>query len=408
MTRVSVIVVSRGRPGSLMLCLTGIGQLCHRSFEVIVVADPAGCAAVSQMGWGARVKLVAFDAPNISAARNAGLAQAAGEIVAFIDDDAVPEPTWLDQLAAPFGDAGVAATGGYVIGRNGISYQWTARAANRFGESITLDAPGDDPFEPVPPDGFVPRTEGTNCAFRRNLLAGIGGFDRAFRYYLDETDVNLRLADIGARTVIVPRALVHHGYAGSDRRATDRTPRDLTEIGASVAVFLRKHAAEEDPAAVLARLKAAQRRALLRHMVAGGLEPRDVGRRLEGLEAGFEDGLRREIAPLLALPEATNPFRSFEVKRNGQATHYAGRSWQRARLRRKAADALVHGETVTLFCFSPTALPHRMRFHPGGWWEQTGGLFGRSVRNHPPIRLASFRARVAEEWARVAPMRQCR
>ena len=180
MSRVSVIVLSRGRPAHLRRCLTGIGQLCHREFEVVVVADAAGVKAVREMGWGNRVKLLRFDAPNVSGARNAGLAQAAGEVVAFIDDDAVPEPTWLDYLTGPFDDAHVAATGGYVIGRNGISFQWTARGVNRLGETVSLDAPGDAPFAPDPPPGFVPKTEGTNCAFRRDILAGLGGFDPAF------------------------------------------------------------------------------------------------------------------------------------------------------------------------------------------------------------------------------------
>ncbi len=403
-----MIVVSRGRPGLLRRCLTGTGQLCHKDFELVVVADAAGVQDVREMGWGDRVKLLRFDAANISAARNAGLAQAAGEIVAFIDDDAVPEPTWLDFLTGPFGDPGVAATGGYVIGRNGISFQWTARGVNRLGATVALDAPGDAPFEPDPPPGVVPKTEGTNCAFRRDVLAGLGGFDPTFRYYLDETDVNLRLAAAGARTVIVPDALVHHGYAGSDSRAADRSPRDLTEIGASTAVFLRKHAPEGAQASALSRLKAAQRRRLIRHMVAGGLEPRDVGRLLAGLAAGVQAGLRREIVPLVAVPPATTPFLPFPGVMTGEALHIAGRAWQSRRLRARAAEAVADGRIVTLFRFSPTALRHRTRFHPGGWWEQTGGLFGPSLRDAPAFRFAGFRARVAKEWARVSPVRQCR
>jgi len=212
---VSVIVVSRGRPSLLPRCLTGIGQLCYPAFEIVVVADTGGIEAVRAMGWQARVKLVAFDTANISQARNAGIAASTGEIIAFIDDDAVPEPTWLAHLAAPFADPDIAATGGFVIGRNGISFQWTARAVNARGEKIALDHSGDAPFEPSPPEGFVTKTEGTNCAFRRRALAEIGGFDPAFRFYMDETDVNLRLAQAGGRTVLVPLALTAVGGFGS-------------------------------------------------------------------------------------------------------------------------------------------------------------------------------------------------
>lgn len=408
MSRVSVIVVSHGRPGLLRRCLTGLGQLCHTDFEIIVVADAPGVRAVAEMGWEGRVKLQRFDAANISAARNAGLALAAGEIVAFIDDDAVPEPSWLDHLTQPFGDPEVSATGGYVIGRNGISFQWRARAVNRLGETIALEAPGEAPFTPAPPPGFVPKTEGTNCAFRRDTLAGIGGFDPAFHYYLDETDVNLRLADAGARTVIVPRALVHHGYAGSASRAADRSPRDLTEIGASSAVFLRKHAPAGAHRRALADLEAAQRRRLVRHMVSGGLEPRDVDRLLDGLAAGVRAGLQRRIATLGAIAPAAAAFSRFSPRAGGATLHIAGRSWQRGKLNARAAETVTQGHNVTVFRFSRTALRHRMRFRSGGWWEQTGGVFGRALRDEPAFRLTRFDARVAKEWARVFPVRQCR
>lgn len=408
MSRVSVIVVSHGRPEQLAVCLTGIGQLCHRDFELIVVADAPGAQAVARMGWETRVKLLRVDEANISAARNAGLAAAAGEVVAFIDDDAVPEPSWLCHLTGPFADLDVAATGGYVIGRNGISFQWRAHGVNRLGETMALEAPGDEPFAPAPPPGYVVKTEGTNCAFRRDVLAGLGGFDPAFRFYLDETDVNLRLDAVGARTVIVPRALVHHGFAASTQRAADRTPRDLIEIGASKVVFLRKHAPAAEHAAALERFAATERRRLLRHMVAGGLEPRDVARRLDDLAVGVRAGQRRALVSLAAIPPAAEPFLPFQSGEISESVHLAGRPWKRRRLRAEAARAVAAGRIVTLLLFSPTARPHRVRFHPGGWWEQTGGLFGRAERDEPAFRFASFRVRVAQEWARVAPTRQCR
>lgn len=406
---VSVVVVSRGRPGLLSRCLTGLGQLCHRNFEIVVVADAAACDAVRAMGWEHRVKLRAFDAPNISQARNAAIADAAGEIVAFIDDDAVPEPSWLDHLTAPFSDVGVAATGGYVIGRNGISYQWRARAVDRHGRKIDIDHAGEEPFEATAPAGFAAKTEGTNFAVRRTWLARLGGFDPAFRFYLDETDLNLRIAAEAGRTVFVPRAVVHHGFAASDRRAGDRAPTDLTEIGASSAVFLRKHAPDCDMDSEFARISEEHRLALLRYMVDGGLEPRDVALRLSGLRDGFGEGLRRKLSPCPPLGPPASPFRRMPALREPRSSiHLAGRPWNRRALREKARAAVAAGAIVTVFRLSPTALTHRVRFHEGGWWEQWGGLFGRACRDEPYFTLRSFRARVEKEWARVAMLRHCR
>lgn len=408
MIPVSVIVVSRGRPGPLGLCLTGLGQLCYDNYELVVVADPAGSETVSALGLAHRIKSVAFDLANISAARNAGIAAAAGAVLAFIDDDAVPEPSWLARLVAPFADGDVAATGGYVIGRDGIRLQYGARAVNAMGETVELTAAAQTPFTPALPAGFRVKTEGTNMAVRREVLAGLGGFDPAYRFYLDETDLDLRLAAAGARVVLAPGALVHHAVAASDRRGADRAPRDLTEIGASAAVFARKHEPGTAPEAVLARLVAGQRRLLIGHMVAGRLEPSDVGRLLDGLAAGFRAGWAREIVPPGPIGGPEAGFLPFEGRATGASRHIAGRVWSRRRLRAQAAEALARGETVTLFRLSPTALRHRVRFHPGGWWEHSGGVFGRSARGDPAFRLTSFRARVAREWGRVAAQRQCR
>ena len=95
---VSVIVVSRGRAADLPLCLLGISQLEYPNFEVVLVADREGLSAARDLPFFDDLKSVEFNDANISAARNLGIAEAAGEIVAFIDDDAVPEPSWLRQL----------------------------------------------------------------------------------------------------------------------------------------------------------------------------------------------------------------------------------------------------------------------------------------------------------------------
>lgn len=292
--RTSVIVVSRHRPDALARLLTALGQLDHPDFEVIVVADPAGIAVCA----GRPVKTVAFDAANISAARNAGLAQAAAPVVAFIDDDAVPEPTWLTRLSAPFADPRVVAAGGFVRGRNGISFQWKASWTDVWGYHHPLEVDEAAPSLHTP-GARVVRTEGTNSAFRREGLLRLGGFDPAFRFYLDETDLNMRLAAEGGLTAIVPEAQVHHGFAASARRSVDRAPTDLSEIGASSMLFWRKYApGGPDFTEARARLLAAQRARLLGYMVGGGLEPQEIAGLLRSLEAGLAEGAARPLTAL--------------------------------------------------------------------------------------------------------------
>jgi len=158
----------------------------------------------------------------------------------------------------------------------------------------------------------------------------------------------------------------------------------------------------------LARIRTEQRRALLRYMVDGGLEPRDVARRLSELEGGFAQGLQRNLIPLAELAPPSALFRPLRTRPAARLSrHFAGRPWQRRSLNDEAKAAVARGEIVTVFRFSPSALPHRVRFHEGGWWEQRGGLFGRAKRDEPWFRWQSFRSRIAREWQRVAWLRQC-
>ncbi|WP_212522856.1 glycosyltransferase family 2 protein [Actibacterium sp. MT2.3-13A] len=403
--RVSVVVVSHDRPAALRLCLTGLRYLDHPEFEVIVAADRTGLEAVAAIGLAQVVKSVHVPARGISAARNAGLAQAAGEVVAFIDDDAVPEPSWLRHLAAPFSDPQVAAAGGYVRGRNGISFQWRGRTVDPTGRHSPVALTGEAPALLAGTPERAIKTEGTNMAFRRDLLAGMGGFDPGYTYFLDETDLNMRLARRGAVTALVPLAQVHHGFAASAWRNSARAPRTLYDIGASTARFLRKFAPEGTREAAAAGLRAEQRRRALQHMLRGTLEPRDVARLMASLERGLAEGATRPLPELPPLPGPASPFRPFPAHPAAPHAVLAGRPWQARALRRRAAEMAADGQRVTLFLFGPTALYHRMRFTPGGWWEQRGGLFGRSLRDGPLIAPQRFSSRLRAECHRLRAVR---
>ena len=63
---------------------------------------------------------------------------------------------------------------------------------------------------------------GTNVAIRRDCLLSIGGFDQEYAYFLDETDVNLRLVEAGWRLVSIADAEVHHKFSESHLRSADR------------------------------------------------------------------------------------------------------------------------------------------------------------------------------------------
>ncbi len=401
---VSVVVVSRGRPKSLRHCLLAISQLQYDSFEIVVVADQAGLDTVDGTGYSQRTKSVLFEVANISQARNIGIERAAGEIIAFIDDDAVPEPAWLHHLAAVFRDASVWAAGGYVRGKNGISYQCKAQKIDLSGVTIAIHV--DDIFPTVIPasNGVSIKTEGTNCAFRRRFFVEFGGFDPAFPYYLDESDINIRVCNAGKATAIVPLAQVHHHRCASEFRNKNLVPLSLFQVGKSTAIFLRKHCAAQERAGAIETMIGSQKRQLTRHMSMGNCEPRDIGRLIQTLKLGIESGLSAQINKVKLLKATASKFLRFNQYSETRKHQIVAAFQIGAVGARKRAIAEVNkgDDVVSLFLFSCTALFHRVRFHADGYWEQTGGLFGRSIRTEPMFQWNSHKCRVAKEAKRVA------
>jgi len=402
--RTSLVIVSRGRTEMLERCLAAVMQLDHPAFEVVVVADPE--AAVAVRAQGLPVKLATCTEANIAVARNIGIGLAAGEIVAFLDDDAVPEPTWLSRLTAAYDDPDVAAAGGFVRGRNGISLQWAGGTVDRLTRPGKLDVPRGGISRHRGRPGLAIEIKGCNCSYRRDVLVRLGGFDPALDYYLDETELNLRLAHRGLVTALVPLAQVHHAKAASPRRGADLAPLSLFEVGASTATVLRRHGVTEiERASVLAWLEDDRRRQLLEMMVDGRIEPGDVGRLLATLAEGWRAGSVRRLPPparIAAEPEA--PFRRFLAgAREGRVI--AGMSWRASRVRSAAQAEVDAGRIATAFLMSPTPVAHRMEFRPEGYWLQRGGLFGRSDRSGPPIQPWRFGPRVRQETRRIAPFR---
>ena len=83
---------------------------------------------------------------------------------------------------------------------------------------------------------------GTNFCLRLAPALAVGGFDERYSYFLEETDIQRRLVDLGGRMGFTPDAEVHHAFAASARREADRVPTDYATILASLVIFCRKFA----------------------------------------------------------------------------------------------------------------------------------------------------------------------
>lgn len=222
---VTIVINTLNRAKLLKNTLESFRSLDYKNFEVVVVNGPSTDATNRLLdAWQDKIKIGHCPEANLSMSRNIGIAMASGEFVAFIDDDAIPEPEWLCQAIAGFENESIGATGGKVFDYTGYGYQYQYATANRLGNARWyLTSPS--PQHCFPHSFEFPYLQGTNTIFRRKALLQIGGFDEEYIYYLDETEVCLRLMDAGFIIRQLPQAYVHHKYASSHIRIISETRR---------------------------------------------------------------------------------------------------------------------------------------------------------------------------------------
>ena len=179
-------------------------------FEVIVI-DNASTDDTATVAASAGARCVREEKLGLSHARNRGIAEAKGEFIAFIDDDAWPEPDWLKELEQAFTDPSVACAGGRVIPAWKTLSGWPDWLHERLiGFFTVVDYP--DYRKLSYPD----YPAGTNMAFRKSILAEVGGFNAelgrsgASLQSGEETDLCLRIEQAGNSIVHTPDAVVHH------------------------------------------------------------------------------------------------------------------------------------------------------------------------------------------------------
>jgi glycosyltransferase involved in cell wall biosynthesis len=110
---ISVIICTRDRPVHLRECLKSLEQLSDRPDEILVVDNaPRTSETREVVGEFPGLRYVFEPRPGLDLARNTGLRQSSGEIVAFTDDDAVVHPDWLKRLRQGFAEPSVWAVTG--------------------------------------------------------------------------------------------------------------------------------------------------------------------------------------------------------------------------------------------------------------------------------------------------------
>ena len=215
----TVVVVVRDGEAVIDRCLGCLLAQDHPDFQVVVVDDGSGDRTVERVQAhlsSGRVSIHRSGGRGVSAARNAGLRAAGGDVVAYIDADGYAHPGWLraatEALEADPSAGAVASMvffdGTRVLNGAGGTMDIRGYASDHcFGEPLEAAEPPSEALYPM----------GCGMVFRRTALEDVGGFDKAFVNYYDDTEVGIRLWRAGWQVVVAPAARIDHAYShGSD------------------------------------------------------------------------------------------------------------------------------------------------------------------------------------------------
>lgn len=222
---VTVVVCTRDRPESAIVTLRGIAGLHYEPFEIVVVdnapsSDMTKTAILTEFGADPRFRYVREPRPGLSCARNRGVAEAAGEIIAFTDDDVRVDPWWLDGIVRGFQQApAVACVTGLIPTAeidNAMQLYFDQRETwGTFCDRRVFDLTDnrdDSPLYPYSPGIYG---AGANFAMTTSALKDLGRFDEALGAGSpcgggEDLDMFMRIILAGHRIAYEPSAIVSH------------------------------------------------------------------------------------------------------------------------------------------------------------------------------------------------------
>jgi GT2 family glycosyltransferase len=214
LSRLSVVIVTRDHREAVREALPALAAQLDDGDELIVVDNDSSDGTADAVRELAPEAIVIDAGANLgfAAGSNRGASAASGELLCFLNPDAVPAPGFREAIERPLAEGRswaawqglVTADGGRVVNTRGGVVHFTGIAwAGGAGEPL----PPEGPIEGEP--GFV---SGACLAIPRATFEGIGGFADAFFLYHEDVDLSLRLRLGGRRLGVEPAARVEHAY----------------------------------------------------------------------------------------------------------------------------------------------------------------------------------------------------
>lgn len=244
MAALSVIVCTRDRRSNLMRCLKSITDSAEASawpveMEIVVVDDGSqdGTAEAVQAfaAQARRVEVCLISQPGLglSAARNTGVAESRGEVLAFIDDDCIASPAYVAEVIAHFaGESELVVRGGRVLLGDPLDAPLAIAPSTRLQRLDRRSNVG----------GFI---LGCNMAMRREALDRLGPFDERLGAGSslragEDTDLVIRAAAAGIPVEFTGDMTVHHFHG---RRTREQILRAQRSYNIGNGALIAKHLA---------------------------------------------------------------------------------------------------------------------------------------------------------------------
>ncbi len=247
----TVVVCTRGRGEALRSCLATLARMDYPDLDFVIVDnaptdDTTHAAFLAEVGEDTRFRYVVEPRPGLSCARNRGLAEARGDLIAYTDDDVTVDPRWADALVTGFlRRPDVACVTSLVCTASletpaehyfDARVSWAARSEPRIYDAV---APEGDALYPYSAGLFG---TGAGMAFRTSVVRELGGFDEALGAGTrtaggEDLDAFVMVLHSGAAIAYEPSSVVWHHH----RADLAGLRKQMYAYGTGLTAFMMKH-----------------------------------------------------------------------------------------------------------------------------------------------------------------------
>lgn len=218
---VSIAICTRDRHQSIGATLASLSRQTYRNVEILVIDNAPSSDATEALVRAEypHMRYIREQRRGLNHARNRAIAEAAGSIVAYIDDDAAADPGWVQALVAAFDTPDVMCVTGLVApahldtpGQELFERYGYSKSFHRLSFSLAAPPPASPGF---PYKGYL--GTGCNCAFRRSVFDQVGLFDPRLDMGTPvpgggDHDMFARIIRAGHTLVYDPNPVVFHDH----------------------------------------------------------------------------------------------------------------------------------------------------------------------------------------------------